>query len=126
MGTIHQTYFAHIQTPTYDLLLGSNVRKRKHDRVRGGGGGGKNTYELLNRRAFKFSPVDKISIFQYMGKIFCVEIQRYPLKFHTKYVTPILKNMSSIQHWTFKSSYAFLNPPINIHMCTEAKYSLVY
>ena len=37
----------------------------------------KNTYELLNLRAFKFSPLDKIYIFQCMGKIFCVQFQRY-------------------------------------------------
>ena len=29
-------------------------------------------------------------IFQCMGKIFCVEFQRVPLKFHTKYLTHIL------------------------------------
>ena len=46
--------------------------------ARGGGGGGggggrfKNTYELLNQRALKFSYVNKIHIFQCMGKIFCV------------------------------------------------------
>ena len=28
-------------------------------------------YELLNLRARKFSPVDKIHIFQCMGEIFC-------------------------------------------------------
>ena len=42
----------------------------------------KNTYELLNLRALKFSPANKIYIFQCMGKIFFVEFQRYPLKFH--------------------------------------------
>ena len=64
----------------------------------------KNTYELLNLRAFKFSLVNKIHIFQCMGKIFCVEFQRYPLKFHTKYLTHTLKDMIFIQHWNFKSS----------------------
>ena len=71
MGTIHQTHFAYIQTPKYNLLLESNVRKRKHDRVWGGGG-------QKHLRALKSSPVDKIYIFQYMGKIFCVEFQSYP------------------------------------------------
>ena len=51
------------------------------------GGRFKNTYELLNQRTLKFSYVNKIHIFQCMGKIFCVEFQRYPLKFHTKYLT---------------------------------------
>ena len=40
------------------------------------GGHFKNIYELLNLRALKFSPVNKIHIFQYMGKLFCVEFQR--------------------------------------------------
>ena len=55
---------------------------------------------VLNLRAFKFSPVDKIHIFQCMGKIFCV----YPLKFHTKYLTHTFKDMIFMQHWNFKSS----------------------
>ena len=57
------------------------------------GGRFKNTYELLNLRALKFSPVNKIHIFQCIGKIFCVEFQRYPLKFHPKYLTHTLKDM---------------------------------
>ena len=68
------------------------------------GGRFKNTYELLNLRALKFSPLNKIHIFQCMGKIFCVEFQRYPLKFHTKYLTHTLKGTIFIQHWNFKSS----------------------
>ena len=39
-----------------------------------------------------------------MGKIFCVEFQKYPLKFHTKYPSHMLKNMHFIQTWKFKSS----------------------
>ena len=65
----------------------------------------KETYELLNLKALKISPVNKIHIFQCMGKIFCVEFQRYPLKFHTKYLTHTLKDTIFIQHWNFKSSY---------------------
>ena len=68
------------------------------------GGRFKNTYELLNLRALKFSPVNKIHIFQCMGKIFCVEFQRVHLKFHTKYLTHTLKDIIFIQHWNFKSS----------------------
>ena len=64
----------------------------------------KNTYELLNLRALKFSYVNKIHIFQCMGKIFCVEFQRYPLKFHTKYLTHTLKDMIFMQFLNFKSS----------------------
>ena len=68
------------------------------------GGRFKNTYELWNQRALKFSYVNKIHIFQCMGKIFCVEFQRYPLKFHTKYLTHALKDMIFMQFWNFKSS----------------------
>ena len=68
------------------------------------GGRFKNTYELLNLRALKFSPVNKSHIFQCLGKIFCVEFQRYPLKFHTKYLTHTLKDMIFIQYWNSKSS----------------------
>ena len=77
------------------------------------GGRFKNTYELLNLRALKFSHVNKICIFQCMCNIFCVEFQRYPLKFYTKYLTHILKDMISIKHWNFrfKSSYVFLKRP---------------
>ena len=32
-----------------------------------------------------------------MGKIFCVEFQRVPLKFHTKYLTHTLKDVDFIQ-----------------------------
>ena len=73
--------------------------------VKGGPGGRfKNTFELLNQRALKFLPVDKIYIFQCMGKIFCVECQRYPLKFHTKDLTHTLIVVIFIQHRNFKSS----------------------
>ena len=68
------------------------------------GGRFKNTYELLNLRALKFSYVNEIHIVQCMGKIFCVEFQRYPLKFPTKYLSHTLKDMIFIQHWNFKSS----------------------
>ena len=71
----------------------------------GGGGGFKNTYEILNLRPLKFYIyVNEIHIVQCMGKMFCVEFQRYPLKFHTKYLTHTLKDMIFIQHWNFKSS----------------------
>ena len=34
----------------------------------------------------------KLHIFQCMGRIFCVEIQREPLEFHTKYLTLTLED----------------------------------
>ena len=76
----------------------------------------KKTFELLTLRALQFSPVNKIHIFQCIGKIFCVEFQRYHLKFHTKYLSHILNDMNFIQHWhlsarRFKSSYGFLKRP---------------
>ena len=61
-------------------------------------------YELLNLRALKFSPMDKIYIFQCMGKIFWVEFQRLPLKFHTKYLTHTMKYVISTKHRNFRSS----------------------
>ena len=61
------------------------------------GGRFKNTYELLNLRAIKFSYVNKIHICQCMGNIFCVEFQMYPLKFHTKYLTHTLNDMIFMQ-----------------------------
>ena len=42
----------------------------------------KKTYEFLNLRALKISALYKNRTFQSMGKIFCVEFQREPLKFH--------------------------------------------
>ena len=52
----------------------------------------KNTYELLNLRALKIACLNEIHIFQCKGKTFCAEFQRFPLKFHTKYLTHILKD----------------------------------
>ena len=68
------------------------------------GGRFKNTYELLNLRALKISKLHKNYIFQCMGKIFCVEFQRVPLKFHTKYLTHTLKDVDFIHIWKFKNS----------------------
>ena len=66
-----------------------------------------NTYELFNLGALKISPVDKMYIFQCMGKIFGVEFQRYP------YLTHTLKHQN-FKISTFKSSSGFLkchHPP---------------
>ena len=68
------------------------------------GGRFKNAYELLNLRALKISIFYKNHIFQCMGKILCVEFQRVPLKFHTKYLTHTLKDVDFIHRWKFKSS----------------------
>ena len=71
---------------------------------RGPGGRFKNAYELLNLRALKISMLYKSHIFQCMSMIFCVEFQRVPLKFHTKYHTHTLKDVDFIRRWKFKSS----------------------
>ena len=52
----------------------------------------KNRYELFNLRLLKLSMLYKNHIFQCMGKIFCVEFQRVPLKFHTN-ILPIHWNI---------------------------------
>ena len=69
------------------------------------GGCFKNAYELLNLRALKISMLYTNHIFQCMGKIFCVEFLRVPLKFHAKYLTYTLKDVHFIHRWKFKSSY---------------------
>ena len=80
------------------------------------GGRFKKAYELLNLRALKFSPLNKIHIFECMGKIFCVEFQRYPLN-STQNILPIhwkvrfLYNIEILRALRFKSSYAFLKGP---------------
>ena len=47
---------------------------------------------------------NKLHIFQCMGKIFHTEFQREPLKFHTKFLTHILKEKIFIQYWQFRNS----------------------
>ena len=42
----------------------------------------KNVYELLNVRSLKFLTLYYIIIFLCMCKLFCVEFQIFPLKFH--------------------------------------------
>ena len=47
-------------------------------------------------------------VFQCMGKIFRVEIQRLPLKFHTKYVIYTLKDPPSPLGMILKMLFAIL------------------
>ena len=77
----------------------------------------KTTYEILNITALKCSLVNKIYIFPCMGKISCVEFQRYALKFHTKYLAHTWKmrflyNIEILKDLGFKSSYAFFKRPL--------------
>ena len=69
----------------------------------GQGGISKTAYELLNLRALKISILYKNHIFQCMGKIFCVEFQRVPLKFHTKYLAHTLNDVDFLHRRKFKS-----------------------
>ena len=97
IANAQETLQSCIKPVIFVFLLLNNVNARDiylHDVP---GGRFKNTYELLNLRALKFSPVNKIHIFQCMDKIFCVEFQKVPLKFHTKYLTHTLKETIFIQ-----------------------------
>ena len=86
----------------YNICILINTRfKLQSDHPRGRF---KNTYELLNLRYLTFAPVNRIYIFQCTGKMFCVELQRVPLEFHTEYLTHTLKDTFFIQRWNFKSS----------------------
>ena len=49
--------------------------------------------QSMHLRALKYSTLYKKHIFQCIGKMICVEFQRYHLKFHTKYLTPTLKDV---------------------------------
>ena len=59
----------------------------------------KGVWALKSIRALKISRLHKSHIFQFMGKIFCVEFQRAPLKFHTKYPAHTLKDVDFIHRW---------------------------
>ena len=64
-------------------------------------------HKLVNLGALKFSLVNKLHIFQCMGKIFCVEFQSFPLKSHTKHLTHTLKETIFIQYWKWRSSQIY-------------------
>ena len=95
------------------LVLEGSTTKR----CRVQGGHFKMADERLNLRALKFSPVNKMHIFQCMGRIFCVEFQRGPLKFHTKYLTHILKDaiLYSVESLKAVGDHkCFWNAPLDI------------
>ena len=82
--------------PSFIFNMGIPILVRRHLYIEMAPGPGdrlKNAFKLLNLRAPKYSPLNKIAIFQYMEKIFCVEFWRVPLKFHMKYLTHTLKDM---------------------------------
>ena len=49
-----------------------------------------------------------------MDKIFCVEFQRVPLKFHTKYLIHTLKEVEILRALKFKGSSMFLKRPSDL------------
>ena len=87
------------------------------------------SYELINQGACKFSLINKLHIFQCMDKKFCVEFQREPLKFHTKYLARTLKEIILIQYWKFKSSQIyelikrFWNAPLSHFVSNDLLYA---
>ena len=70
------------------------------------GGRFKNNFELINLEARKVVHINKLHIFQSMGKIFCVEFQREPI------------------HWKFKSSQIY--ELVNISDTPPPPRSLIY
>ena len=76
------------------------------------GGCFKNAYELLNLRALKFSPANSMYIFQCINKIFCVEFQRVPLKFLTKYLAHSFYTTSQFFLDFLRAHKRFWNAPL--------------
>ena len=79
------------------------------------GGGSKWLYQLENVGALESSLFSKLHIFQCVGKIFCMEFQRYPLKFHTIYLTHTLKDTIFIQFTNakiYELVHVFLRRPL--------------
>ena len=59
--------------------------------------------KLVNLGALKSSFLNKLHIFQCMGKIFGVEFQRVLLKFHAKYLAHTLKYIRRLYVFQFQS-----------------------
>ena len=96
---------------------GEFARKRSYLELGGGGGGFKNVYLLVNLGASKFSILNKNRLFRCMGKIFCVEFQRFPLKFHTNYLTHTFNDLYLIDmfftsSWIYEVVSVFEMPPL--------------
>ena len=71
--------------------------------------------------ALKFSPLNKIHVFQCMDKIFCVEFL-YLLKYNTKYLNHTLKDMfyTTLKFWELIS--VFETPRVRQQLCTTTSY----
>ena len=63
----------------------------------------KNMYKLLNVSIIKISALYEILSFVVWVRCFCVRFQKYSLKFHTKYLAHLLKDVYSKKRWDFKS-----------------------
>ena len=93
------------------------LHKQWHASKRDPGGRFKNTYELLNLRALKFSQVNKINMLQCMGKIFVWNFKWY-LWNSTQNILPthwkieFLYNIEILRTLRFKSSHAVLKRPL--------------
>ena len=88
----------------------------------GGWGRGKNAYGLVSLGVCKFLSII-CNFFQcmgkIMGKIFCVEFQRVPLKFHVKYLTHTFKDPIFIHCWmseSLRTCVHFSNAPSPMHV----------
>ena len=56
---------------------------------------------LQAHKSWSSKIINKLDIFQYMGKIFCVEVLRVALKFHTKYLSHFFSIVSIFVITTF-------------------------
>ena len=64
-------------------------------------------FKFVNLGVLKFSILCKNPIFPCMGEIFWEEFQRYPLKFHIKYLTHTLKDALFAKKCRFMSSQIY-------------------
>ena len=93
-----------LSSPTKLISQKDSARIDSHLRI---WGRFENIYELVNLGALKSSLINKLHTFQSMGKIFCVEFQRVPLKFHSKYFAHTLKETNFVRCWKFKISQKY-------------------
>ena len=62
----------------------------------------KHSWALKSKSCSNFQYVQEI-IFLYMDRIICVELQRYPVKFHTKHHTHKVKDVSLYRHYILRA-----------------------
>ena len=87
---ISELFYITHETANLDAIVGQHASRCKKGITVHTGRHFKNTYELVNLRARKFSILNKNHIFQCMGKISCVQLERYPdSKVHGASMGPI-------------------------------------